>query len=85
MHCHKIEILNLFDTGLQLINTKPMIINKLKEMLSALKKFKAHAIFVLEYNKRNDHKMFHSITKLIVNNTHIEEAFKIHALMHRKT
>ena len=54
-------------------------------MLSALKKFKAHAIFVLEYNKRNDHKMFHSITKLIVNNTHIEEAFKIHALMHRKT
>ena len=30
VHCCNIEILNLFDTELQLINTKPMIRNKLK-------------------------------------------------------
>ena len=77
--------MNLFDTVLQLINTKSMTKNKLKELLSELKKFKAHTIFVLEYSKRDDHKIFHSTTKLIVNNTHIKEAFKIHALMHRKT
>ena len=40
-HCYNIMILNLFDPELQLINTKPMIKNKLKELLSELKKFKA--------------------------------------------
>ena len=34
---------------MQLINTKPMIKNKLKEFLSKLKKFKVQAILVLEY------------------------------------
>ena len=37
-------ILNHLDPELQLINTKPMIKNKLKEFLSALKKFKVQAI-----------------------------------------
>ena len=40
IHHYNVEILNLFDTELQLINTKPMIKNKLKEFQSELKKFK---------------------------------------------
>ena len=39
-HRCNIEIFNLSDPELQLINTKPMIKNKLKELLSELKKFK---------------------------------------------
>ena len=35
-----IEVLNLFDPKLQLINTKPIIKNKLKEFLSELKELK---------------------------------------------
>ena len=38
--CYKVEILNLFDPELQLIKTKQVIKNKLKESLSELKKFK---------------------------------------------
>ena len=34
VHHHNIEILNLFDPELKLINMKPMIKNKLKELLS---------------------------------------------------
>ena len=44
IHCYNIMILNHLDPELQLINTKPMIKNKLKEFLSALKKFKVQAI-----------------------------------------
>ena len=69
-------ILNLFDTELQLINTKPIIKNKLKELLSELKKFKVQTILVLEYKKRNDCKIFHSRSKLIVTDSDIDEAFK---------
>ena len=36
VHNYNIMMLNLFDPELQLINTKPMIKNKLKEMLSEL-------------------------------------------------
>ena len=36
---YNVEVSNLFDPQLQLINTKPMIKNKLKELLSELKKF----------------------------------------------
>ena len=51
--CHfNIKILNLFDPGLQLINTKPIIKNKLKELLSELKKFKIQSILVLDYKKK---------------------------------
>ena len=46
---YNIEILNLFDPELQMINTKPMIKNKFKELLSELTKFKVQTILVLEY------------------------------------
>ena len=61
MHCYNIKILNLFPPELQLINTKPMIKNKLKEFLSGLKKFKGKTILVLDYKKRNNYKIFHSV------------------------
>ena len=41
-------ILNLSDLELQLINAKPVIKYKLKELLSELKKFKVQIILVLE-------------------------------------
>ena len=37
VHRYNIDILNLFDPELQLINTIPMIKNKLKELLNELK------------------------------------------------
>ena len=49
MHHYNVEILNIFDPELQLINTKPMIKNKLKELLSELKKFKGQTILALDY------------------------------------
>ena len=45
---YKVEILNLFDPELQLINTKQVIKNKLKESLSELKKFKVQTGLVLD-------------------------------------
>ena len=39
-HYYNIEILNIFDPELQLINTKPVIKNKLNEFLNELKRFK---------------------------------------------
>ena len=63
MHRYNIEILNLFDPELQLINTKPMIKNKLKELLSKPKKFKVQTVLILGYKKGNDHKIFHSSAK----------------------
>ena len=62
---YNVKILNIFDPELQLINTKPIIKNKLKELLSELKKFKVQTIFVLECKKRNYRKIFHSNAKLI--------------------
>ena len=64
VHHYNAEILNLFDPELQLINTKPMIKNKLKELSSELKKLKVQTILVLDYKKRNDYNIFHSSTKL---------------------
>ena len=40
INCYNIEILNLFDPELQMVNTKPMLKSKLKEMLSELEKVK---------------------------------------------
>ena len=37
VHCYDIEILNLFNPELLVINTKPMIKNNLKELLSEFK------------------------------------------------
>ena len=53
-----------------------MIINKLKELLNELKKFKVHSILVLEYNKTNDRQIVHSSAKLIVSDSDIDEEFK---------
>ena len=48
--CHfNIKILNLVDPELQLINTKTIIKNKLKEFLTDLEKFKVLVVLVLEY------------------------------------
>ena len=68
--------MNFFDPELQLIDTKPEIKNKLKELLNELKKFKVQAILVLDYKKRNDRKIFHSNAKLIASDSDIVEAFK---------
>ena len=53
-----------------------MIKNKLKELLSELKKFKVQTILVLGYNKRNDCKIFHSSAQLIASGSDIGEVFK---------
>ena len=68
--------MNLFDPELQPINTKPMIENKLKELLSESKKFKVQAILILECKKRNDSKIFQSMANLIASDSVIAEAFK---------
>ena len=51
MHRYNVVLLNIFDPELQLINSNPMIKSKLKEFFSDLKKFKVHAILVLDYKK----------------------------------
>ena len=51
IHCYNLEILNLFDQELQLINIKPVIKNKLKELLSGKKNFKIEIVLVLGYKK----------------------------------
>ena len=71
-----IKISNIFDPELQLINSKSMIKNKLKELFSELKKFKVESILVLEYKKRNDCKIFHLSAKLIASDSNTDEAFK---------
>ena len=50
--------------------------NKSKKLLSELKKFKVKAILVLDYNKINNHKVFHSSAKLIASDSDIDESFK---------
>ena len=49
-----LKSLNIFDPELQLINNKPVIKNKLKELLSELKNPKVQTILVLRYKKRNN-------------------------------
>ena len=51
-----------------------MIKNKLKELLSKLKKFKVQTIFFLAFEKRNHRKIFHSSVKLIATDSGIDEA-----------
>ena len=68
--------MNLFDPELQLINAKPMIKNKLKELLSEFNKFKVQTILALDYKKINDGKISHSSAKLIASDSDIDEAFK---------
>ena len=52
-----------------------MIQNKLKELLSDLKKFKVQAVLVIDDKKRNDCKIFHSSATLIASNSDIDKAF----------
>ena len=44
-------------------------------MLSELKKFKIETLLVLDSKKRNDHKIFHSSTKLIPSVSDVDETF----------
>ena len=76
IHHYNVEILNLFYSKLQLIITKPESKNKLKELLREFKKFKVKTMLVLDYKKRNDHKIFHSCDKLIAGDSDIDETFK---------
>ena len=62
---------------LQLMNTKPVIKNKLKTLLNGLEKFKVQTVFVLDYKKRNDVKIYLSSTKLIASNSDIDKAFNL--------
>ena len=45
-------------------------------MLIEFKKFKVQVILVLEYKKRNDHKIFYLDTKLIASHSENDKAFK---------
>ena len=82
VHHYNVEILNLFDPELQLIN---QWLKKLKELLSKLEKFKVQAILVLDYKKRNDHKIFHSGAKLIASDSDSDETCKsMHQSIMRK-
>ena len=72
---HNIKILNIFNPKLQLINTKTIIKNKLKELLSELKRFYIQSILVLKC-KKNDHKIIYSSAKLIDSGSDIDDLFK---------
>ena len=76
IHRYNVEILNIFDPELQLINTKGMIENKLKELISGMKKFKVQTIVVLDSKKRSDRKMFYLSARLIASDSDIDDAFK---------
>ena len=76
VNCYDFEILNLFDPELQMINTKPMTKNKFKKLLSELKKLKVQTILILDHKKINNHKIFHSSSKIIAGESDIHEAFK---------
>ena len=72
IHHHNVETLNPSGPELELINTKSMIKNKLKELLSQLKKFKVQTILVLDYKKGNTGKILYSSAKLIAVDIDIE-------------
>ena len=80
VHYYNFEILNLFDPELQLINTKPIIKNKLRELLTELKMLKVQTMLILEYKKRSYCKILHLSIKLIASDSDIDQAFKS---MHR--
>ena len=75
IHIYNVETSNIFRPELQLINTKPVIKNKLKELLSELENFKVQTVFVLHYMKKNDPKIFHSRAKLVASDSDIDETF----------
>ena len=75
VHYYNIETLNLFFPEMQLINTKPMIKDKLNKLLRELEKFRVQKILVLDYKKRNNRKIFHSTAKLIASDSGIDDVF----------
>ena len=76
IHHYNVKIFSLFDPELQLSKTKPVIKNKLKELLNELKMFKVQAVLVLNYKKINDSQIFHSYTKIIASNLYTDKVFK---------
>ena len=48
MHRFTVKILNIFDPELQFANTKPMMKNKLQELLSDLKKLEIQLLLVIQ-------------------------------------
>ena len=85
VHHYNVGILNLFDPELQVINSKPVIKNKLDELLSELTNFTSQTISVLHYKKRNDHKVFNSSATLTASDSESDKTFVkafIHALKH---
>ena len=76
VHHYNIDVFNLLDLELQWINSKPMIKNKLKELLNELKEFKVQTILILEYKKRNDCKIFYSRAILSASDSDIDEVYK---------
>ena len=52
VHSYNIDILKLFDEEVHLINTNRMIKNKLKELLTGLKKLKFQIILILHNKKK---------------------------------
>ena len=68
-------MLNLFTLELQLISSKPVIKNKLKVLLSKLRKVKVQTILVLDYKKTNDCKIIHLCPKLIASNSDLNEVY----------
>ena len=58
---YNVKILNLFDPELQLVNTKPIIINQLKVLLCKLENFKDQSTLALEYKKKNNHRSMHKV------------------------
>ena len=75
VHHWNVESLNLFDPELRLINTKPVIDKKLKELLSDLRKLNVQKTLLLDYKKKNDCKMLHSSDKLIADHSDIDGVF----------
>ena len=69
--CHQILLIIVY----MAIVLRFWIKNKLKQLLSELKKFKVQTILVLVYKKRNDRKIFHWSVKLIASDSDIDEAF----------
>ena len=71
IHHYNVKIRHIFDAELQLTNTKAMIKNKLKELLSELKKFKVQTILVSDYKrkekKRNRKKMIVKSSNQVLN------------------
>ena len=71
--------MNIFDPELQLINTKTIIINKLKVLLGELEDFKIQTVLNVEFKKIVDHKpmrkFFYLITILTANDSDIDKAF----------